>query len=181
MIQRVSYQLLSLLLQYPERWWATDFREEMEELEPKVRDLVNAFLGEMERKGIDEVCAQYVETFDFAESTSLYLTYRELKEDRARGPVLVQLKEMYREFDVQMEEGELPDYLPLILEFMAIVPAEEAIDRLASQFEAPIKALSEELMGKKSPYAYLLEAVIDLLSKRKGKHAMPDAAAVSPL
>ena len=61
-------------------------------------------------------------TFDFDRRASLHLTYHTYGDRRQRGLELVRLKRRYAEAGLPLEGGELPDYLPVLLEFAALVP-----------------------------------------------------------
>ncbi len=71
-----------------------------------------------------ELQARYVETFDFSRRASLYLTYHTLGDRRQRGMALLALKQRYAAagLDPAQNTGELPDYLPMLLEFAALEP-----------------------------------------------------------
>jgi len=119
------YKTLSLLLDYP-----TD------ELVAHLDDLahcIDAAAGydEAERAGIAALLkhlrtipltglqADYVKTFDLTAEHSLHLTHHLFGDDKNRGPALIDLAEMYREYGLQVAGNELPDFLPLVLEFIS--------------------------------------------------------------
>lgn len=68
-----------------------------------------------------EAEARYVATFDFNEAAALYLTAHELGDSRRRGQSLVELRTLLRASSFEEATEELPDYLPLLLEFLAHV------------------------------------------------------------
>lgn len=72
--------------------------------------------------GVAEVEARYVATFDFNEPAALYLTAHELGDSRRRGHALVELRTLLRASGFEEITEELPDYLPLLLEFLAHAP-----------------------------------------------------------
>lgn len=74
----------------------------------------------------------YVRTFDFGAKTTLYMTYRRFGEERERGAALLELKRIYEEAGFCPKDGELPDFLPMVLEFAAAAPAEYAVRALAA-------------------------------------------------
>ncbi len=65
---------------------------------------------------------EYVTTFDFDRRASLYLTYHTHGDRRQRGIELVRLKRRFAEAGLELAGGELPDYLPALLEFASLVP-----------------------------------------------------------
>ena len=68
--------------------------------------------------------ASYVATFDFSEARALYLTAHELGDSRRRGQALLDLRAILRAAGFEAPEGELPDHLPLLLEFVASAPTD---------------------------------------------------------
>lgn len=152
------FQLLSLLLQYPEGFDLDEFRAEVSEIaHPQVKQLVSQFVDYLAENTEENATLYYVNTFDFNSATTLYLTYSNLGEERERGQVLVQLKELYDAVGLHLVSDELPDYLPLVLEFYAVAPREVSL-RLIEDFQPVMGKLHEELRKIESPYAWLVEA-----------------------
>ena len=60
-----------------------------------------------------------MQTFDLTPEHSLHLTHHLFGDDKNRGPALIDLAELYKDYGVEVVANELPDYLPLILEFAA--------------------------------------------------------------
>jgi nitrate reductase delta subunit len=127
-----TYKVLSLLLSYPESGWLealpemasalayeTDFNgNAAESLAPLV-----SVLSELSLIELQEV---YVATFDRNPSHSLHLFEHIHGESRERGSAMVNLLEEYWKHGFDASASELPDYLPLFLEFLSLLPAEEA-------------------------------------------------------
>lgn len=102
--------------------------------------------------------ARYVATFDFDEAAALYLTAHELGDSRRRGRAMVELRALLRAVGFEQTTTELPDYLPLLLEFLAHVPPEAAAETEAEPAaesaaepaaepaaESPVEALERRL------------------------------------
>lgn len=94
--------------------------------------------------------ARYVATFDFDEAAALYLTAHELGDSRRRGRAMVELRALLRAVGFEQTTTELPDYLPLLLEFLAHVPPEAAAETEAepaakSAAESPVETLERRL------------------------------------
>ncbi|MCP2937330.1 nitrate reductase molybdenum cofactor assembly chaperone, partial [Salmonella enterica subsp. enterica serovar Typhimurium] len=70
--------------------------------------------------------AAYVELFDRGRSTSLHLFEHVHGDSRDRGPAMIDLAQTYEKAGLYLAEGELPDYLPVVLEFVSTQPAREA-------------------------------------------------------
>ncbi len=104
----------------------------------------------------------YVETFDFTRRHSLYLTYHVHGDRRQRGIALLRLKQRYAAAGLELLDGELPDYLPVMLEFAALAPEDVGLAALAESRDA-IELVRTSLRDAGSPYAGLLDAVAALL------------------
>lgn len=158
------YNVLSRLLDYPD--------SELKANLGLIREVVEAETGlsEAERKAIlgmvdwmkesDVLTLQgnYVDTFDHTPEHSLHLTHHSFGESRERGPALVELGEHYKTNGLQAVEGELPDYLPLILEYVSLL--DEMQTRVFLGEAANVLALLAENLEKAgSPYAPLIRIV----------------------
>ncbi len=89
---------------------------------------------------------------------SLHLTHHLFGDDRGRGPALVDLGEHYKGMGMEMRTGEIPDYLPLILEYVATLDEMGARVFLADAAKV-LKVLAANLEKSDSPYAPLLRLV----------------------
>jgi nitrate reductase molybdenum cofactor assembly chaperone NarJ/NarW len=165
---RDRLKLLSLLLQYP-----TD------ELLTARAELVAAggrggpigrFLDWWAGEDPGELRRAYVETFDFARRNSLYVTYHVHGDRRQRGVALLRLKQRYAAAELDLLDGELPDYLPVMLEFAALAPDGVGLAALADSRDA-IELIRAGLHDTGSPYALLLDAVAEELPGLTGAQA----------
>ena len=104
----------------------------------------------------------HVQEFDLSRKHSLHLSYWTDGDTRRRGAALVDVQRVYREsgLDVDMA-GELPDYLPLMLEFTAASP--EAGLPLLQRFRASLEVIRLGLIADSLPHAGVLEAVCGCL------------------
>ncbi|MBO0693714.1 MAG: nitrate reductase molybdenum cofactor assembly chaperone [Acidimicrobiaceae bacterium] len=107
-----------------------------------------------------EAAAGYVETFDLRRRRSLHLTWYRHGDTRERGMALAALAEVYRGAGVRIAPGELPDFLPALLELAALEPAGAAV---LGEHRAALDALAGELSKQPSPYAEAITAVTDAL------------------
>lgn len=109
-----------------------------------------------------ELEALYVATFDFNEATALYLTAHELQDSRRRGQALVELRSLLRASGFEEVTDELPDYVPLLLEFVACapptVPSQAVEQRLAA-----VCAQIRTAMDQDNPYREVFVALLDVL------------------
>ena len=99
----------------------------------------------------------YTATFDFDRRTNLCLTYHLYGDGRRRGIELVRLKRRFREAGLELQEGELPDFLPVLLEFAELAP-EPGMPLLAG-LRSSIELVRAALHERGSPFAHLLDAV----------------------
>lgn len=112
-----------------------------------------AWLGDI---GPRAAAAAYVEAFDLRRKTSLYLTYYRYGDTRERGLALAALAGAYRAAGFSLATGELPDFLPALLELAASHPSGQA---LLAEHRPALSALQEELGRAGSPYAGAVGAV----------------------
>ena len=105
-----------------------------------------------------ELERRYVETFDLRRRSSLYLSYYLHGDTRKRGMALLRLKRLYAAAGLELAGGELPDYLPLVLEFAALAP-DGAGEALLREHRPSLELLRANLHAAGSPYAQLLDAL----------------------
>ena len=154
------YQVLSYLLDYPQEEWMTHLptlRQWLasEELDDSEREALTAFFDHLANTDLIELQRVYVDTFDLKAQHSLYLTHHLLGDDKNRGPALIDLGEYYRAWGMESIEGELPDYLPLMLEFTANLEEDEA-NMFLSQFGKVLGVLADNLEQSESAWAPLV-------------------------
>lgn len=158
-----SHALLSRLLDYPAEL------PDAEDPEAASDPGVAAFLGSLSGVGLPDLQREYVETFDFDRRASLYLTFHTCGDRRQRGLELVRLKRRYAEAGFALADGELPDYLPAVLEFAALAP--EAGEAVLAGLREPIELVRTRLHERESRYASLLDAVAAGLPKLTRRQA----------
>jgi nitrate reductase molybdenum cofactor assembly chaperone NarJ/NarW len=125
----------------------------------------------------------YVDVFDLSRKHSLYLSYWTDGDTRRRGEVLAAFKQRYRCSGFLVDtRGELPDYLPMVLEYAAIVdPADGTA--LLQEYRSSVELLRLALAERGTPYAGVLTAVCSTLpgaSPADRKAVMAMAAAGPP-
>jgi len=157
----VRYELLSLLLSYPSDD-ILDGRAEMAAAAATLpagrpRDAIGRFLDHFLATSRLALRQDYVETFDLQKRSSLYLTFFTHGDTRKRGQGLLRLKRLYRAAGFVLEGGELPDYLPLVLEFAA--HDRRHGEWVLREHRVGLELLHTHLREKGSRYAGLLEAV----------------------
>jgi len=136
------------------------------------REAFGRFMGWLRATPPDEVARHYVETFDLRRRCALYLTYYRYGDTRRRGMAMLAFKAAYRAAGFEPSGEELPDYLPLVLEFAALHPQG---GKLLRSHRADLELLLRALRQVGSPYADVIEAVCaELPGLRK-----PDLARIS--
>lgn len=101
----------------------------------------------------------YVETFDQRERTSLYLTAHELGDSKKRGAALIQLQKLICEGGFEYGGKELVDYIPMLLELLAVGPEEENFFRLAGRLAFAIQRILNHLPCS-NPYYPAVELLL---------------------
>jgi nitrate reductase delta subunit len=107
-----------------------------------------------------ETAASYVETFDLRRRRSLYMTYYRFGDTRERGMALSALVAAFRDAGFALAPGELPDFLPALLELAASHPDGAA---LLFEYRPAIEALRMELDDAGSNYARAVAAIAEAL------------------
>ncbi len=158
------YKMLSVLLEYPDQELIDHLPELHDEIARCVdindteRTAMQRFLEHLQNTPLTELQADYVKTFDLTAEHSLHLTHHLFGDDKNRGPALIDLGELYKDYGVEVVTNELPDYLPLILEFAAYLDDGEASVFLADANKV-LGVLADHLKQAGSPYAALLSIV----------------------
>lgn len=112
-----------------------------------------------------EVEAEYVQLFDRGRATSLHLFEHVHGDSRDRGPAMIDLARTYEQAGLYLAPGELPDFLPVVLEFVSTQPPREArafLAEMAHLFNAILGALNE----RGSAYASALAALLELAGSK---------------
>ena len=156
------FDLASLLLTYPDEDLRTAAGElagavaEIEDEETQV--LLTRFLVWFAASDGADVEEHYVRTFDLRRRSGLYLTYYLHGDTRKRGIALLTLKQRYRAHGLTLAAGELPDLLPVVLEFAAVAGPGDGEAPLR-QHRQGLELLRLALADARSPYQHVLEAV----------------------
>jgi nitrate reductase molybdenum cofactor assembly chaperone NarJ/NarW len=110
-----------------------------------------------------ELQEDFVRTFDFDRRASLHLTYHTFGDRRQRGLELVKLKRRYAEAGLELRDAELPDYLPVMLEFAALDP--ERGEALLNEHRAALELVRARLHDRGSRYAEVLDRIVGALPR----------------
>ncbi|MGB2571014.1 nitrate reductase molybdenum cofactor assembly chaperone [Micromonospora citrea] len=160
------FQLVSVLLTYPDDE-LLGAGEELRAAADRIahesaRRQVGQFLDWLSGTAPVDVQRHYVQTFDLRRRSGLYLTYHLHGDTRKRGMALLVLKQRYRAHGLRLADGELPDLLPVVLEFAATVGPGDGEAPLR-QHRNGIELLRSALAESGTPYRLLLDAVCAVL------------------
>ncbi|OAH14258.1 nitrate reductase molybdenum cofactor assembly chaperone [Streptomyces jeddahensis] len=145
----VLYQAAAHCLGYPD----DAFRYRLSLLRAAAPEL-GGFLDHAAAQAPADLAAHYVQVFDFKNRHSLYLTWWRDGDTRRRGMSLVRFKETYREHGLEFTGEELPDFLPVVLEFSA-----QMGPVLLKEHRGALELLRLALTDFGTPYARVLDAV----------------------
>jgi len=177
----IVLRALGALLSYP--------REEVRQALPEIADAISTsqLIGPRQRRDlltvIDELRTgdlleaeeRYVELFDRGRAASLHLFEHLHGEDRDRGQAMVDLKRLYEQAGFELTARELPDYLPVVLEYLSCRDIREARELLGDCAHI-LRRIGESLIARRSVYAAVLQALLIIA----GEDPI-DAAAVPPV
>lgn len=156
---RAALDFASRCLDYPDAEFFASLpalRAQAEEnLEAEANGLFRQFLERLENDGQVAAQQRYVALFDHDSANSLYLAWHRYGNDRGQGRALAALNGLYRTAGLEPVQGSMPDYLPRMLEFMA-VSDEWAIEVILDGFGPEIAALLDNLAKSDTSRANLL-------------------------
>lgn len=160
-------KVLSALLIYPttEIQDAAGEMRAVVEAEPRLsaplREALTVLIDDIAMSDIYDAQERYVLLFDRTRSLSLYLFEHVHGESRDRGQAMVDLQDLYARHGLHLSAKELPDFIPLFLEFLATQPENEARSLLAQPAHI-FAALAERLAKRHSPYEAVFRALVAL-------------------
>ena len=137
---------------------------------------LDALIGSLERAAPLDSEADYVQLFDRGRATSLHLFEHVHGDSRDRGPAMIDLAQTYEKAGLFLGDGELPDYLPVVLEFASTQPPREACAFLA-EITHIFNALFAALQRRGTAYAAVFAALLELAGEKpKPVHLAIDEA-----
>ncbi|MFV0591214.1 MAG: nitrate reductase molybdenum cofactor assembly chaperone [Draconibacterium sp.] len=171
-----TYKILSLVLSYPN----ASLQQFLPDTEAELKD--EAMLSVKSIKGIKQFTdhfykmdltnwqAEYVQLFDYSRSASLHLFEHVKGDSKDRGQAMVDMLEFYRENGLQLSANELPDYIPVFLEFLSIQEQNKAAELLAEPVNI-IQRIYLALKEKDNPYQHVLSALVSLSARQPDEKA----------
>jgi nitrate reductase molybdenum cofactor assembly chaperone NarJ/NarW len=171
-----TYKVAALLLRYPQADWLTELSElewaldEERRANHRAAQAMAPLLKFLEGP-LTESQVHYVETFDRQPAHGLYLFEHLHGESRARGTAMVDLLKRYRQHGLELDCDELPDHLPVFLEFLSLLPRRQARRELRA-VAGVLRLLARRLGDAKSPYASVFEALVRMAPRGAAEEAV---------
>lgn len=169
--ERQTLFCLSALLRYPDEdllLFLRDLHTGRYRLEQGPHPDVRAFITHTESTDIPALQTDYARTFDPDAATSLHLARHIYGDSPRRERALAALGQIYRDAGFPPLPWELPDYLPIMLGFMAAGPDKAAVC-LRGEFGPVVAGLAVRVTESDSPYAPLLHAAAEVLTSATGQ------------
>ena len=167
----LSLRVLARLLSYPDaelRGHLDDMRDALhsEGAVPAARLAeLDALIRKLGAGDPLEAEADYVQLFDSGRSTSLHLFEHVHGDSRERGPAMIDLTQTYEKAGLLLAPGELPDYLPVVLEFVSTQPPREARAFLG-EIAHILNAIFSALVKRESAYASVIAALLEIAGEK---------------
>lgn len=181
-VSSISLRVLARLLSYPDaelRDHLTSMREALHAenaLAPERMAELDALMTTLTKGDALDNEAEYVQIFDRGRATSLHLFEHVHGDSRDRGPAMIDLAQTYEKAGLFLAPGEMPDYLPVVLEFVSTQPPKEARAFLAEMAHI-FNAIFSALQQRKSAYASVLGALLEFAGeKAHAVKVVPDEA-----
>ncbi|MEU5989990.1 nitrate reductase molybdenum cofactor assembly chaperone [Spirillospora sp. NPDC047418] len=166
-----AWQAASLLIGYPDEELLGRrplLRRAVAGLPEPVAEPLGRVLDHLDATPRQDLAADYVATFDYRKRCCLYLTYYAYGDTRKRGMALLRFKQAYQAAGLDLDDGELPDHLAVVLEFAATGDPVQG-RRLLIEHRAGLELLRLALTEAGSPWAPVLDAVAATLPPLTGR------------
>lgn len=177
---RMTLRAFAALLGYPSAELQANAGEVREAIRAEgavpraARERLEPLLRRLEDEDLLDLQAAYSELFDRSRSLSLHLFEHVHGDGRERGQAMIDLGQQYIESGYFLEGSELPDFVPVFLEYVSCLPTAEARETLAQPVHV-FAALAERLDKREAPYAGIFHGLVALAGVR------PDAGAVAEI
>lgn len=172
-----TLKVLSILLDYP--------TQDVQDAAPELRRIIEdeglvpsrlrpglfRLIDDLATRDLFDAQERYVLLFDRTRSLSLYFFEHIHGESRDRGQAMVDLMELYEQHGLSIGAKELPDYLPMFLEFLSTLPIDQAGELLAEPMHI-LEALAERHRKRKSAYAVVFRVLVDLAAGKADPEAV---------
>jgi nitrate reductase delta subunit len=175
------FKAFSVLLSHPSQ----ELREALPEIAEVIRaskvvgvrerEALFALIGEIGEGDLLAVEERYVDLFDRGRALSLHLFEHLHGDGRDRGAAMVELKALYAAAGLELTRSELPDYLPVVLEYLSRRGVAEAREMLADCAHI-IRLIARSLLARQSRYAAVPQALLVIAGEKP-----VDTAGVRPI
>jgi len=158
------FAVLSKLIDYPDNELienldsVIEYIKDSSEIATDEKEILMEFVSWMRSHTSIKLQETYVETFDMVPEHDLHLTHHIFGDDRGRGPALIDLSEHLKNEGLEVKEGEIPDFLPLLLEYASTLDDIKSRAFLGDAKKI-IKIIADNLDKAKSPYSKLIRIV----------------------
>jgi nitrate reductase molybdenum cofactor assembly chaperone NarJ/NarW len=176
---KMTLRTLAVLLGYPSaelQAHAGELREALRsegKLTAADRDRLDPLLRSLESDDLLDLQADYSELFDRSRSLSLHLFEHVHGDNRERGQAMIDLGQQYLANGFFLEANELPDFVPVFLEFASCLPPSEARETLCQPAHV-FAALAERLDKRQSRYAAVFHCLVALTGVRPEAEALAE-------
>lgn len=167
----ISLRVLARLLSYPD----AELRDQLGAMRDALRSEgavtasrlaeLDALMRHLATGDALENEAEYVQLFDRGRATSLHLFEHVHGDSRDRGPAMIDLTQTYEQAGLFLAPGELPDYLPVVLEFASTQPLKEARAFLGEMAHI-LNAIFSALVKRQSAYASVIGALLEIAGEK---------------
>lgn len=172
---RNIYKIVSLLLDYP----SVELHQGVPEIMPLVenegalnkaqQENLKTFIDYVTPFSLEEWQMQYVQLFDYSPKTNLYLFDHVYGDSRERGQAMVDLNGMYAKSGFDPKTNELPDFLPVFLEYLSLLKDENESEVLLNEVSKVLQNMRRALKKKETPYFHLLDLLCSVNDLSKSK------------
>ncbi len=179
----LTLRVLARLLGYPDaalRAHLDEMRDALRHeaaLQPARLAEVEALLDSIAQQSAIDAEADYVQLFDSGRRTSLHLFEHVHGDSRDRGPAMIDLAQTFEKAGLYLAEGEMPDHLPVVLEFASTQPPREARAFLAEMAHI-LNVIFSALERRRSRYASVLGALVELAGEQAAPVTLPEEAPI---
>ena len=175
----LTLRVMARLLSYPDdalRGHLGELREALHTeaaIAPARLAEIDALIASLGAQSAIDAEADYVQLFDSGRRTALHLFEHVHGDSRDRGPAMIDLAQTFERAGLYLAEGEMPDHLPVVLEYASTQPPREAREFLAEMAHI-FNVIFSALVKRQSRYASVLGALIELAGETAHAVQVPD-------
>lgn len=165
-----TFKALGIFLYYPKPQWVNAATELCDLIDSEallsetdqvaIREMAN----ELQSADIFDLQEEYVDMFDRVRALSLHLFEHVHGDSRERGQAMIDLSDRYGEIGLRLEASELPDFIPAFLEYLSMIPKEQALEDL-EEIADILASIGKKLGGRGSKYHVVFDALIKLVGR----------------